>query len=142
MTPEQIKLVRNSWQRVTPHTEAAAEAFYARLFDLDPHLRGMFKRDMKTQGRMLMSVIALAVSSLDDITTLLPAVRSLGRRHAGYGVRDHHYAIVGTALLQTLQSTLDDAFTPEVEEAWTAMYTLLAGVMKAAAAETPYAAAA
>ena len=79
MTPEQIKLVRNSWQRVTPHTEAAAEAFYARLFDLDPHLRGMFKRDMKTQGRMLMSVIALAVSSLDDIATLLPAVRSLGR---------------------------------------------------------------
>jgi hemoglobin-like flavoprotein len=48
-------------------------------------------------------------------------------------VKAEHYDTVGGALLWTLDAGLGPAFTPEVKEAWTSAYTLLATVMKEAA---------
>jgi hemoglobin-like flavoprotein len=70
-----------------------------------------------------------------ELDALLPAVRDLGARHAGYCVRDAHYASVGAALLWTLRKGLGEAWTTEVEGAWADVYGLLAGVMQDAARE-------
>jgi hemoglobin-like flavoprotein len=67
-------------------------------------------------------MLALAVSSLDRMEQLLPAVRSLGARHVEYGVQDKDYDTVGQALLWTLGKGLGEAFTPEVEVAWSNVY--------------------
>jgi hemoglobin-like flavoprotein len=134
MTPRQIVLVRESWKGVRPISDRAAELFYGRLFQLDPGLRSMFRGDMAAQGRKLMVMIDTVVGRLDRLGELVPAVQALGQRHAGYGVADAHYAIVGTALLDTLRAGLGDAFDAEVEEAWAVAYGTLAGVMKEAAA--------
>jgi hemoglobin-like flavoprotein len=80
-----------------------------------------------------MQMIALAVGKLGQPEVLIPVLQGLGRRHAGYGVRDHHYDTVGAALLKTLRQGLGVAFTPEVEDAWVEVYGVLAGVMKEAA---------
>jgi hemoglobin-like flavoprotein len=93
----------------------------------------LFKGDIKAQGQKLMSTIALAVGSLDKLPELVPVVQDLGRRHAGYGVKDEHYDIVAQALLWTLGKGLGPDFTPEVKDAWTAAYTILADTMKGAA---------
>ncbi|MBN1206418.1 MAG: hypothetical protein JXB05_16020, partial [Myxococcaceae bacterium] len=58
----------------------------------------------------------------------------LGVRHAGYMVQDHHYGLVGEALLWTLREGLGDAFNPETESAWREVYGVVASVMKKAAA--------
>jgi hemoglobin-like flavoprotein len=134
MTPEQIGLVQGTWARVVPIKDTAAELFYNRLFELDPSLRTLFKGDMKEQGRKLMAMINVAVASLDKLDTIVPAVKDLGRRHAGYGVTPGHYATVAAALLWTLEKGLGDAFTPAAKEAWTQTYTVLANTMQAAAA--------
>ncbi len=60
---------------------------------------------------------------------------SLGARHVGYGVREEHNVTVGTALLWTLNAGLGEKFTPDVREAWTAAYGLLADVMQFGALE-------
>ena len=60
-------------------------------------------------------------------------VQALGRHHAGYDVQPAHYGTVAQALLWTLEQGLKDDFTPEVKEAWTTVYTLLADTMIAAA---------
>ncbi len=130
---EQIKLVGVSFEKVAPIAEAAAEMFYKRLFELDPSVKPLFKGDMKEQGEQLMSMIATAVTSLDDLGTLVPLVQALGVRHAGYGVLDKHYDTVGEALLWTLGQGLGEAFTPDVKEAWVVVYALLANTMKDAA---------
>jgi hemoglobin-like flavoprotein len=135
MTPQQVMLVKQSFAQVAPIAETAAELFYGRLFELDPSLRPMFRGDMKEQGRKLMQTLAVVVSGLERLEKLLPAVEALGRRHAGYGVKDEHYATVAAALLWTLEQGLGDGFTPEVREAWTTAYLALAGVMQQAAAE-------
>ena len=135
MTPQQITLVQTSWQKVVPIKDKAAELFYGKLFELDPSLKPLFKGDIAEQGRKLMSILNTAVNSLNDLPAIVPAVQAMGRRHAGYGVQDAHYDTVAGALLWTLGAGLGDAFTDEVQAAWTETYVALAGVMKEAAAQ-------
>lgn len=129
MTPEQIKLVQDSWEQVKPISEQAAELFYGRLFETDPELKPLFSGDMKAQGKKLMTMIGAAVSGLTKLDSIVPAVQDLGRRHVDYGVKAKDYDTVGASLLWTLEQGLGDAFTPEVKEAWTETYGILAGVM-------------
>lgn len=133
MTPDQIALIRSSWANVVPIRAQAADLFYSRLFELDPSLRRLFKGDMVEQGNKLMTMLGTVVGHLDKLHTLVPAVQSLGRRHADYGVRDTHYDTVASALLWTLEQGLGSAFTTQVEAAWVAAYTVLATTMKDAA---------
>jgi len=137
MTPESKALVQESWTLVEPIADTAAALFYGRLFELDPSLRPMFRGDMKEQGKKLMQMITVVVRGLNGLDDLVPAIESLGRRHTGYGVRDSHYGTVAAALLWTLEQGLGAAFTPAVKAAWVEAYTLLATVMKRAAAGEP-----
>lgn len=135
MTPQQIALVRSSFAEVSPIADSAAKLFYSRLFELDPSLRPLFRNSLDAQGSKLMNMIAGAICLLDQPEKLMPVVRNLGRRHTAYGVEDQHYETVGTALLWTLEKGLGAAFTPEVENAWIAVYGALADNMKMAANE-------
>jgi hemoglobin-like flavoprotein len=135
MTPIAISLVKESFRKIVPIADQAAAIFYARLFELDPDLRPMFRGDMAEQGRKLMMMLATAVGALDRLDQLVPVVRALGARHAGYGVAEEHYATVGAALLWTLEKGLGAEFTPAVREAWTNTYSLLANTMISAQRE-------
>ena len=140
MTPQQIELVKKTWIMVVPIADKAAELFYGRLFELEPSYRQMFKNDMTEQGKKLMKTSNLAVEALDDIEPLVPTLKQMGADHAGYGVVNRDYNVVGAALLWTLEQGLGEAFTDEVKNAWAAVYDVLAGAMKAGAAEAEQAA--
>ena len=135
MTPEQKQMVQSSFAKVAPIADQAAALFYGRLFELDPGLKPMFKGDISEQGRKLMSTLGVAVGSLDNLDALMPVLQNLGRGHVAYGVQDSHYDTVGAALLWTLEQGLGDDFTPSVKDAWTEVYTIVATVMKDAAAD-------
>lgn len=140
ITPQQKELVKKTWVMVVPIADTAAELFYGRLFELEPDYKAMFKNDMKEQGKKLMKTINIAVEALDDLEPLIPTLKQMGADHAGYGVKDRDYNVVGAALLWTLEKGLDDAFTDEVKNAWGAVYEVLATVMKEGAAEAEKAA--
>jgi nitric oxide dioxygenase len=89
---------------------------------------------MAEQGRKLMTTLKVVVNGLTRLEALVPAVEALGRRHAGYGIKDEHYHTVAQALLWTLEQGLGEAFTAEVRTAWVAAYTILSEVMIATAA--------
>jgi len=135
MNADQIALVQSSFAKVAPISEQAAALFYARLFELAPEVRALFKGDMVEQGRKLMLMLAMITSKLNQLDTLVPAAQGLARRHVAYGAQAAHYAVVGQALLDTLAKGLGDEFTPEVREAWTAAYATLSAVMIEAAAQ-------
>lgn len=135
MTPNQVQLVQSSFALVAPIAPQAAVLFYANLFEADPSLRQLFKGDMAAQGERLMQMIGAAVGLLNQPERLMPVLRGLGARHQGYGVRSSHYDTVGGALLKTLGQGLGDAFTPAVQGAWAAMYTVVAQTMQEAAVE-------
>ena len=136
MTPQELRLIKNSWNQVNPIAADAARLFYRRLFELDPRLKTLFKGDMEEQGHRLMTMLATVVSGLEEVETILPTVRNLGHRHASYGVKAKDYETVGAALLWTLEQGLGDRFTADVKAAWTKAYTILADTMRTAMAET------
>jgi len=135
MTPEQKTLVKDSWAKVLPIQDTAAALFYGRLFEVYPEVKPYFKGDMTQQGRMLMSMLNTAVNGLDKLDALLAPLKDMGKRHVGYGVKDEDYDKVGDAFLWTLDKGLGKDFTPEVKQAWVAVYTTVAAVMKEGAAE-------
>jgi len=134
LTPTDVALVRASFAQVAIQ-EAAADLFYDRLFAVAPKLRELFPADLREQKRKLMQMIATAVAGLDDLQKLAPAVRALGARHAGYGVRTGDYTVVGQAFLWTLEQGLGEEFTPEVRAAWTNVYDVIATTMQAGVAD-------
>lgn len=129
MTPDQIALVQQSFAKVVPISATAADLFYTRLFETAPDLRAMFPDDLSTQKVKLMAMLGTVVGSLDRLDTLLPSVRALGQRHAGYNVSAADYVPVGAALLWTLEQGLGDAFTPAVHDAWATAYRILSSTM-------------
>jgi len=133
VTSRQKTLVQDSFAGLAPVLEDATALFYGRLFELDPAVRRMFPEDMTMQRRKLAQMLTAAVKGLDRLEQLVPVVQDLGRRHAGYGVTERHYDTVGAALLWTLEKGLGRTFTPELKDAWTDVYGLLATVMKEAA---------
>jgi len=130
MNDHQIQLVRQSFTLVQPIADQAAALFYDKLFERDPSISTLFRGDMAQQGARLMHMIEGAVSMLDRPAMLKHALLRLGERHAGYGVVDAHYPVVGAALLDTLAVGLGDAFTPEVREAWATMYAAIVQAMR------------
>ena len=130
MTPQQVALIQESWRKVLPISDTAAELFYSRLFALDPSIKTMFKHDMKLQGRKLMAMLNTVVYGLSAFERLAPAVKQLGERHDGYGVQPAHYRTVAEALLWTLKQGLGDAFDEETELAWVAAYGNIAALMQ------------
>ena len=133
MTPRQIELIQESFQHhVRPIAAAAGKLFYGRLLELDPSLRPMF-RDIDGQGRKLMQVMGAAVGMLRRPDDFFATVTELGHRHVAYGVRQEHFHTVGAALLWTLERGLGEAFTPEVRDAWVALYDAITWIMCRAA---------
>jgi Hemoglobin-like flavoprotein len=135
MNADQIAIVQETFKKVLPISETAAELFYKRLFELNPSFKSLFKGDMKEQGRMLMQMIDFAVKGIDEPDTILPTIRDIGKRHVGYGVKEEYYGTVGEALLWTLEQGLGEDFTSEAKDAWAEAYKLLSGVMIDAARE-------
>jgi hemoglobin-like flavoprotein len=140
MTPDQVKLVQQSFAKVAPISATAAVLFYDRLFEIAPQVRAMFPADMSEQRKKLMAMLAAVVNGLANLESILPAASALAKRHVAYGAKAEHYPVVGSALLWTLEKGLGEAWTPELADAWTAAYGTLSGFMIAEAYGRPQAA--
>jgi hemoglobin-like flavoprotein len=135
MTPKQIHIVQHTWLRVAPFKKTLARLFYAKLLEIDPGLRNLFQGDMRLQGEKFRRLMGIVVSGLNRLEHLLPVIRGLGKRHAGYGVKGYHSGALGAALLWALERCLRGEFTPQAKDAWTAVYGVLAQTMREAARE-------
>ncbi|QDT65186.1 globin family protein [Calycomorphotria hydatis] len=129
MTPEQITLVQESWKKVAPISDTAADLFYSRLFETAPEVKPLFPEEMSQQKKKLMQTLGFVVAGLKNLDGIVGAVKDLGVRHNNYKVTPDMYPKVGAALLWTLGQGLGDDFTPETEAAWTDAYGILSAVM-------------
>ena len=134
MDVDQIKLVKNSWDKVIIASDQSGRMFYNKLFDLDPSLKSLFKVPIDEQVDKLYSTISFAVRGLDDLPAITPIISRLGKQHVKYGVKDKHYDTVGAALIWTLEQTIGQDFCNDTRIAWLTTYEMLANVMKDAAA--------
>ena len=140
MTPEQVKLVQQSFSKVVPISQQSATIFYDRLFETAPQVRSLFPSDMAEQRGKLMATLTAVVGGLANLPSILPTASALAKRHVSYGARAEHYPVVGAALLWTLEKGLGESWTPDVANAWKAAYGTLSAFMISEAYGSPQAA--
>lgn len=133
MTPEQIELVQSSMRQLGDG-DVVVRRFYDRVFELEPGTRDLFPDDLDQLRASFLATLTELVASLAELPDMALQSRALGARHRGYGVQASHYAVVRTALLETLATSLGDDFTPAHVEAWERAYDLMAEVMQQGAA--------
>jgi len=130
LTNEQVALIQDSFAKVEPIADKAAEIFYNKLFEFDPYLKPLFKGSMVVQGNKLMKTLKVAIAGLNDLSKIVPVLENLAVKHVSYGARPQDYTTVGNALIFTLKTGLGAEFTPQVKQAWVDLFRLVAQVMK------------
>lgn len=133
LTAEQARLVTDSYTLIGRSSRPYAELFYHRLLFDHPFTRALFSDDMQHQAFVFEKTIDTLVKNVVDIERLRPDLSELAKKHVGYGVRPHHYEVVGTVLIETFSEILGGRFTPDIRRAWEAVYAETAGVMIAEA---------
>lgn len=130
MTLEQITIIKASWQQVaTLEAVVVGQLFYARLFEVNPELKALFKGSQAEQSKKLIGMLGYIISRLDKLDELTEDIQRLARRHVQYGVKESHYNAVGEALLWALKKGLGDQWNIGLEQAWTSCYLALSSAM-------------
>ncbi|MDO5634413.1 MAG: globin domain-containing protein [Micrococcus sp.] len=120
---------------VAEHMPQITPKFYAHMFAAHPELlNGTFSRANQRNGEQAQalagSVVHFAVHLLEHPDTLPEAVLArIAHKHTSLGVTADQYQIVYENLFWAIAEVLGDAVTPEVAEAWTEVYWLMADAL-------------
>ncbi|HEX8903503.1 MAG TPA: hypothetical protein VF771_01535 [Longimicrobiaceae bacterium] len=129
MTRETREMVQESWTLVLDRAPAAAQAFYDRLFDIDPQLGRLFRgADMGEQGRALMRVITTVVRGLGG-----EAGGAAGPAGTTDPWESAHQMIVGGALFTMLERSLGERFVSPLRAAWMEVFSMHGAEIRRAA---------
>ena len=130
MTTEQTMLVKNSWKKLrNVKAETIGDLFYTKLFFDHPGLRKVFPPQMNQQNKKLVDMLSYIVLKIDDFQAIKKDIQALAISHEKYGVKPEHYTMVGSALIWTLEKAIGKEWNRDLEEAWTACYSLIAQTM-------------
>lgn len=119
-----VPLLENAGVAITNH-------FYQRMFRFNPELKDIFNMTNQHSGRQqfaLFSAIAAYAKNIDNLSVLTETVERVAHKHTSFFIQPAHYDIVGHHLIETLRELAPDAFTPDVEQAWTEAYGELANI--------------
>jgi hemoglobin-like flavoprotein len=129
MTPEQVKLITQSFDDMWPIRRNLAIKFYNRFFEVAPDAQRLFPSDMERLHLKLMDTIAAIVGALDNRALFQSIISQTAGQHARFGVSSSQYAAFGDALIWSLEQQFGSAFTAELKQAWIALYQAVQGEM-------------
>ncbi|SDX09285.1 nitric oxide dioxygenase [Arthrobacter sp. cf158] len=109
--------------------------FYSRLFAAHPELLdGLFSRSNQRSGdqqrALAGSIAAFATHLVNNPDTLPEKVLSrIAHKHASLGITEEQYGVVHEHLFAAITADLAEVITPEIAEAWTEVYWLMADAL-------------
>lgn len=125
-THEQVHLIQSSFHRLIDRFDETADLFFEYLFELEPGFRQLFRENSRVQGRKLMKMILTVVNGLNHPQHVAAQMQQLGARHIHYGVDSAYFAIMGQALMWTLQAKLGEHFDEPTHAAWDYLFQMMA----------------
>ncbi|MGB2741009.1 MAG: NO-inducible flavohemoprotein [Cognaticolwellia sp.] len=131
LTDKHIDIVKSTIPLLENAGPALTTYFYQRLFSHNPELKDIFNMSNQDTGRQqvaLFEAIAAYAKNIENLSALTTAVERIAQKHTSFNIQAAHYAVVGHHLIETLRELAPDAFTADVEEAWTNAYQFLAGI--------------
>ncbi|RDI20571.1 nitric oxide dioxygenase [Rhodococcus sp. AG1013] len=135
LSEKHAEVIRATLPVVGENIGAITGLFYTKLFDAAPALeRDVFNRSNQARGEQQKAL----AGSIANFATLLisetdedprTTIGRIAHKHASLGVSEPQYDVVHTFLFEAIVEVLGDAVTPEVAEAWDAVYWLLANAL-------------
>ena len=88
----------------------------------------MGKQTSGQQPKALAMMVLTAAQNIDNLESLLPAVKKVGAVHVAANVKPEHYPIIGENLLGAIKQVLGDGATDEVLKAWEEAFGVIANI--------------
>lgn len=125
-----VELLQSSFSRIKEQEAEFTTHFYGNLFADYPELKPLFANTpMEEQAGKLFKSLVLVVENLRSPDVLTNTLQGLGTRHIRYGVLPEHYPMVGRTLLKSFSLCLNNAWTLNMEQAWSEAYVAVAQLM-------------
>ena len=126
-----IEIVKSTVPALKEHGVEITKTFYKNIFANNPEVKPLFNMDRQVSGeqpKALAMVVLAAAQNIDNLESLLPAVRKIGEKHCDAKIKEEHYPIVGANLLGAIKEVLGDVATDEVIDAWGKAYEVIAKI--------------
>lgn len=133
LAPQHAAMITATLPLVGAHIDEITTRFYSGMFAAHPELlRNLFNRGNQAQGaqqRALAASIATYAAHLVDPDLPHPAelLSRIGHKHASLGITADQYQLVHDHLFAAIVEVLGaETVTPDVAEAWDAVYWMMA----------------
>ncbi|KAJ6190875.1 Globin [Penicillium mononematosum] len=132
MTPEQTELITKTVPVVDQYGQEITRVFYKNMLAAHPELYSVFNKtnqDTGHQAKVLAKALYAYAANIRNLEALGPMVELVSHKHVSLEITPNQYNIVGKYLIGAMQEVLGVNFTENIQEAWTAAYGQLAGIM-------------
>jgi nitric oxide dioxygenase len=129
ISDDELDLLRHGPRIMSSRKELATDVFYANLFEIAPQTRPLFSEDIVSRTEKVIFTFGAVVGQIHDLDACRSMTRDLAVRHVTYGVVPEHYALVGRAVMRTLDLVLDEDLSPEMDAVWRKAYDAIALAM-------------
>lgn len=132
LTSDQEAIISATAPVVAEHLDDITARFYPLMFQRYPDVKFMFNETHQregTQPRALAGSVLSYVQLRADPELVKAALSTAVHKHVSLGVEPDQYAVVGECLMAAIGEVLGDAVTPEVADAWGALYWELADLL-------------
>ncbi|KAJ8341435.1 hypothetical protein SKAU_G00337260 [Synaphobranchus kaupii] len=144
LSEEQIEMIKESWKVIQEDIAKVGIIMFVRLFETHPECKDVFflfrdvedlerlrtSKELRAHGLRVMSFIEKSVARLDQLERLDQLALELGKNHYRYNAPPKYYGYVGAEFICAVQPILKDNWTPELEEAWKALFMYVTRIMK------------
>lgn len=118
----EIASVIASYRRIEGRASAVSLAFFVRVQRGPARVRRVFKQDDVEQRTLAREVFVVVIGHLQSPRELRSLLERMGRRGLLESVSSDDVDAIGIALAATL-GEFDEAWSPEVEQAWSAVWS-------------------
>jgi nitric oxide dioxygenase len=132
MTPEQTELITKTVPVVDQYGQEITRVFYKNMLAAHPELNSVFNKtnqDTGHQANVLAKALYAYAANIRNLEALGPMVELVSHKHVSLEITPNQYDIVGKYLIGAMQEVLGANFTENIQDAWTAAYGQLSGIM-------------
>lgn len=132
LSSTQEQILADTAPIVAEHLETITARFYPLMFERYPEVNALFNASHQASGnqaRALAGAVLQYVQLRSNPAEARAALSTAIGKHISLGIQPDHYPIVGECLMAAIGDVLGDAVTPDVADAWEALYNELAGLL-------------
>lgn len=132
LSTKQEQIIEDTAPVVAQHLETITARFYPLMFERYPEVNALFNASHQASGnqaRALAGAVLQYVQLRGNPAQARAALSTAISKHISLGIQPEHYPIVGECLMESIGDVLGDAITPDVADAWQALYQELAALL-------------